>query len=181
MDYKFFGDWTDTTDLTGQNSGKHDLLDVGGGLDYTDAQGAAALRYSIDAQYQIAHKLALLVAGYGNHFDFRGNAPGVAGSQKNFGAQVEGGYSLTPSWQLVARYSVVKLDKAFKLAGTGTFQEFAIGANWFGPNGAWGNHAKFTLDLNYLPSGSPGAGGLDYLASPGEDELVLRMQFQLWL
>ena len=77
--------------------------------------------------------------------------------------------------------AIVKLDSSFKIAGTGTFQEYAVGANWFGPNGAWGNHAKLTLDVNFLPEGTPGAGGLDYLANPGENEIVARLQFQLWL
>jgi hypothetical protein len=181
VDYKVFGDWVDTTDLTGRNSGKHDLLTIGAGVDYTDAQGAGAIRYTVDAQYQLARKLAFLVAGYGDHFDFRDTAAGVAGAQNNFGAQVEGGYSLNSAWQLIARYSVSKLDDEFEIDGTSTFQEYSVGANWFGPNGAWGNHAKFTVDLNYLPEGSPSEPGLDYLASPGNAQIVLRTQFQLWL
>lgn len=180
LDYKVFGEWADTTDLTGKNSGKQDLLDVGGGVDYTDAEGATAIRYSVDAQYQLAHKLALLVAGYGDHFDFRNTAEGVAGTQNNFGAQAEAGYSLCPAWQVVGRYSISKLDDSFEINDTSTFQEYAVGLNWFGPGGAWGNHAKFSIDLNYLPDGAPAALGLDYPASPGHDQIVLRSQFQLW-
>jgi hypothetical protein len=82
---------------------------------------------------------------------------------------------------LIARYSVSKLDDDFEIAGTSTFQEYSVGLNWFGPNGTWGNHAKFTVDLNYLPDGSPSEPGLDYLASPGNAQIVLRTQFQLWL
>ncbi len=64
-----------------------------------------------------------------------------------------------------------------------TFHEIAGGVNWFfGPDGAFGNRAKVTLDLNYLPYGSPASPGLDYLASPnGKDEWVLRAQLQLSL
>jgi len=50
-----------------------------------------------------------------------------------------------------------------------------------GDGGSAGNHAKVTADINYLPNGSPAAApGLDYLASPGNDQWVLRLQFQLW-
>jgi hypothetical protein len=180
VDYKVFGDWADTQDFTGRNSGKHDLLDVGGGIDYTDAEGAAAVRYTVDAQYQMARKLVLFGALYGDHFDFRNVAAGVPGAQNNYGAQVEAGYSLDAAWQLIARYSVSKMDDAFAIAGTSTFQEYGVGVNWFGPNGEWGNHAKVTLDLNYLPNGTPAEPGLDYLASPGDAQLALRAQFQLW-
>ncbi len=185
VDYKFFGDWTDTTDFTGINSGHHDLLDVGAGVDYTDAQGVQAIRYTVDAQYQISRKLSLFAAGYGSHFEFRNVAATAPGSkQNNYGGVIEGGYLLDPAWQLVARYDIVKLDSNFKVGGVtgqGTFQEAAVGVNWFGPNGSWGNHAKLTTDVTYLPNGSPAFGGLDILASgKNKNEFVLRTQFQLW-
>jgi hypothetical protein len=180
LDWKVFGDWADTNDFTGKNSGKKDLLDIGGGVDYTDAEGATAVRYTIDAQYQIAQKLSVYVAGYGAHFDFRDTAAGVPGSQNNYGAQAEAGYSLNRAWQLVGRLSISKLDDEFEVNGTSTFQEYAVGMNWYGPDGAWGNHAKFSFDLNYLPDGSPSLPGLDYLASQGNNQFVLRTQFQLW-
>ena len=181
VDYKVFGDWTDTNDFTGVNSGKHDLLDIGAGLDYTDAQGDNAVRYTIDAQYQIARTLSIFGAFYGNHHDFRNVRAGVAGRQNNYGFQIEGGYMLDPALQVVARYDVIALDDKFKTNNQGTFQEIAVGVNWFGPNGSWGNHAKLSADLNYLPDGTPAEGGLDYLAAGrGNNEIVLRTQFQLW-
>ena len=182
VDWKVFGDWADTLDFTGVNSGKKDLLDIGGGVDYTDAQGASAIRYTADAQYQISKKLAVFGAAYGSHFDFRGTKAGSPIVQNNYGAQVEGGYLLDPSFQLIARYSVVSMDSKFRIASVGTFQEIAAGFNWFGPNGSWGNHAKFSLDVNYLPDGVPGGTtGLDYLANGKKnEEIVLRTQFQLW-
>lgn len=182
VDYKVFGDWADTTDFTGVNSGKHDLLDIGGGADYTDAQGASAIRYTADAQWEISHKVAVFGAFYGSHFDFRGVKAGVPIAQNNYGAMIQGGYMLDPSVQLVGRYAIVMLDNKFKIATVSTFQEIAVGVNWFGPNGDWGNHAKLSLDLNYLPDGVPGGTtGLDYLANGKKnEEVVLRTQFQLW-
>jgi hypothetical protein len=46
----------------------------------------------------------------------------------------------------------------------------------------WGNHAKVSVDVNYLPFGNPGFTGLDYVASPqGHNAIVLRTQFQFWI
>ena len=109
------------------------------------------------------------------------NAAGSPTTANNYGAQIEGGYMISPALQLVGRYSLSKLDNSFKINNVGTFQEIAAGFNWFGPNGAWGNHAKFSLDLNYLPDGSPALTGLDDLATTGgHEELVLRTQIQIW-
>ena len=188
VDFKPFGDWADTTDFTGVNSGKKDLLDIGAGVDYTSAQAApTALRYTVDAQYQVARKISIVGAGYGDYFKFAHVKAGSPTYVNNFGAMIEGGYDLTRSWQLVARYDVSRLDPKLKPTGLGnsTFQEIGVGANWFGPNGAWGNHAKFSIDLNWLPNGSVGAGGLDYLVSPtlkfhSKQEIVLRSQLQIW-
>ena len=55
VDRKLFGDWLDTTDMTGKNSGKNDLLDVGGGLDFSQADNVSAVRWTADAQYLAAH------------------------------------------------------------------------------------------------------------------------------
>ncbi len=184
-DYKVFGDWADTTDLTGINNGRHDLLDIGAGVDFTDAQGAQAIRYTVDAQYQISRKLAIFAAGYGSHYEFRNlAATAPASTQNNYGGMIEGGYLIDPAWQLVARYDVVKLDSNFKVGGAGgqgTFQEAEVGVNWFGPNGSWGNHARLSTELCYLPNGVTAQSGLDYLASSkNNNEFVLRTQFQLW-
>jgi hypothetical protein len=181
VDYKVFGDWADTTDLTGKNSGQHDLLDLGAAFDYTDLQGSRDLHWAVDAQYQIAHKLALYTGLFGNDLDFRNVKTGAPTGRDDIAGVIEGGYSLTPVWQLVARYSIVRASDSFKTTGQGTFNEIAGGVNYFmGPDGTWGNHAKLSLDLTYLPNGTPAATGLDYLATAEDKaELVLRSQFQL--
>jgi hypothetical protein len=183
VDYKVFGDWVDTTDLTGKNSGKHDLLNLGAAFDYTDLQGSDDLRWAVDAQYQISHKLALFTGIYGNDISFRNVKSGSPTGRNDLAGTIEGGYFLAPAWQLVARYAIVRADDQFKTAGQGTFNEIAAGVNYFlGEDGSWGNHAKLSVDLNYLPNGTPAAAGLDYLAtSEDKAEVVLRTQFQLWL
>lgn len=181
VDYKVFGDWADTLDLTGKNSGKHDLLDLGAAFDFTDANGQNDFHWAVDAQYEIAQKVALFAGVYGNDFSFRNTAAGAPTGRNDYAGIIEGGYSLNPAWQLIARYSVTRFDDSFKSAKQGTFNEIAAGVNYYGPNGEWGNHAKVSLDLTYLPNGSPAAAGLDYLATlEDKNEFVLRSQFQLY-
>jgi hypothetical protein len=68
------------------------------------------------------------------------------------------------------------------IANEDDFQELGVGVDYFlGEGGAWGNHAKFAFDVDYLPYGTPAATGLDYLASGnGHNEFVARGEFQLW-
>ena len=57
------------------------------------------------------------------------------------------------------------------------------GVNYFlGDNGAAGHRAKFTVDFGFLPDGSPAdLPDLGYIGANGEDEWLLRAQFQLWI
>jgi hypothetical protein len=180
VEYKFFGDWKDNEDFTGVWA-KNDLLVIGAGADYTEADHQRAIRYTVDAQYMTAHRFVIFAGLYGDYIDFRNT--GGSGSRNDWGGVIEGGYFITPAFQAVARYSITQLDSDFKVGGESTFHEIGAGFNYFlGDHGSLGNRAKITVDLNYLPNGSPGAGGLDYLASPnGADEWVFRAQFQLWL
>ena len=126
-------------------------------------------------------KFTIFAGVYGNYTDLRNQAG--PSNRKDFGGQVEAGYFVTRSIQPIVRYSVTKLDKDFKVGNTGTFQEIAGGVNYFfGKDGGLGNRARLTLDVTYLPDGSPAFAGGDFLASPNKnDEVVLRAQLQLSL
>jgi hypothetical protein len=187
-DYKVMGDWADNSDLTGIQA-KKDFLDIGAGVHYS--QGATVLpvgrpssstvRWDIDAQYTVAKKFVLYGAFLGDYIGANSTAAGKH-ERTDTGGLIEGGYSLTPAWELVARYDVTNFDNSFKVAGRQFFQEAGLGVNWFlGDEGSFGNHAKVTVDCDYLPDGTPALTGLDYLASPaGRDAVALRAQFQLW-
>jgi len=180
VDWKVFGDWADTTDFTGKNFGKHDLLDFGAGADFSQGDNNNISRFIVDAQYMTAQRFSLYGAVLADTVDFRNM--GGPSNRTDYGGQIEAGYFITRAWQPVARYSITRLDSDFAIGGENTFQEIAIGVNYYmGKDGSLGNHAKLTLDLNYLPEGSPAVPGLDYLASPGHNQFVLRAQFQLWL
>lgn len=180
IDYKLFGRWGDGDDLTGV-WGRENLLVVGGGADFTQADHNNIVHWTADAQYQLHHKISLFAGAYGNFTDFRNQAG--PGNRHDFGGQIEAGYFVTRSIQPVVRYSVTRFDKDFRVGGTRTFQEFAGGVNWFlGNGGQLGNRAKVTVDVTYLPDGTPAFAGGDFLASPNKkEEVVLRAQLQLSL
>jgi hypothetical protein len=140
------------------------------------------LRWDVDFQYTHAGGYSLYGAFQGDYMGARGAGPGPL-HRTDIGALLEGGYFICPSVQLVGRYDFVTFDGNFKSGGRELFQEAGIGANWYlKQNGSWGNHAKVTVDVNYLPFGNPGLAGLDHVASPrGHDAIVLRTQFQFWI
>jgi hypothetical protein len=182
VDYKLWGDWSAADDLNGAWT-KNDLLVVGGGIDFTQADNTNAVRFSADAQWELAHKLVVYGAFYGDYIDFRNLAAGAPTQRNDYGILIEGGYFLTPALQVIARWSGVKLDHDFKVGNTDRFHEIAAGVNWFlGQDGAFGDRAKITFDVTYLPNGSPAFPGGDFLANPNKkDEWVARVQLQLWL
>jgi hypothetical protein len=180
VDYKVFGRWGDSDDLTGV-WGRENLLIVGGGADVTQGDHLTTVHWTVDAQYQLLHKLAVLAGVYGAYTDFRNQAG--PSSRNDVGGQVEAGYFVTRAVQPIVRYSITKFDGDFKVGATDTFHEIAGGVNWFlGPSGEWGNNAKLTIDVTYLPNGSPAFSGGDFLASPNKKaEVVFRGQFQISL
>ena len=179
VDYKVFGDWSDTTDMTGVLATK-DLLDIGGGISFTQLDGLNVYRADVDAQYIWAKKLSVFAAVYADEIDTRNVA---TGHRHDYAGVAEAGYFITPAIQATARYSIVMLDKNFKVGNTGQFHEISAGVNWFlGPDGAWGNHAKVSFDVTYLPNGTPGTTGLDFLPTTNkQNEFVGRVQLQLWI
>jgi hypothetical protein len=204
-DYKFFGDWADNTDATGKNSGKHDFFAVGAGVNFsqststttTDTLSAASpptlvtsatkfstdqTRFGVDATYMVAQQWILYANGAGFYQNFRGMEPGGHGHRLDGGGLAQLGYMLTPAWELAGRYDVSCADHNFKTGGKDVFNEIGVGVNYFlGDNGSAGNHAKISADVNYLPTGTPAVTGLDYQAQTlGRNEIVGRLQFQLW-
>jgi hypothetical protein len=86
---------------------------------------------------------------------------------------------LNRQWEVFGRYDVTFLDEDF-VTGEDTFHEFTVGVNYYlGQNGSAGHRAKLTVDVVYLPNGSPSdQTGLGILAGT-EDQFVLRGQFQI--
>jgi hypothetical protein len=88
-------------------------------------------------------------------------------------------YLFNAHWEAFARYDYVHFDGREFAAGTNsTVHEITVGGSCYFHS----QNAKFTVDLSYLPNGTPVADhGNDVLANPGHAEIVGRAQFQLLL
>jgi hypothetical protein len=181
VDWKQQGDWRDTNDMTGRNLGQSNLLDFGAGaeaLDTGNDGGVKAVRGTLDAQYQQAQQWTAFAALYGDVIGIYSPAAQI-GDRDDFGATVQGGYDLCKPIQLIGVYSITCIDHRHPINGATTFQEIAGGLNYFlGPDGSWGNHAKFTFELAYCPNGfAPSA----LAVASTKSQLFFVGQFQLWL
>ena len=175
FNYKIFGHWADYTQFSARGI-KEDLLVAGAGVDFNEAGDTNITRLTTDLQWANTQ-------GFSAYGELNYNNTSGSTSSDDYGALGQVGWVLDPSapqYELFARYAYVHLDEA--VAGGNNFHEIAVGVNYFfGPNGSWGNNVRLTVDLNYLPSGSPGnITGLGYLSSSG-NEVVLRTQLQLAL
>jgi phosphate-selective porin OprO/OprP len=178
LNYKIFGHWDDYQQFSARGI-KEDLLVAGGGIDFSEAGDTNVTRLTTDLQW--ANTQGFSAYGELNYNNTTTGSGG--GSGDDYGALGQVGWVIDPSapqWEVFARYAYVHLDA--DIAGEDNFHEIAAGVNYFfGPNGSWGNNVRLTVDLNYLPNGSPGnITGLGYLGSSG-NEIVLRTQLQLQL
>ncbi|MDB5297725.1 MAG: phosphate-selective porin family protein [Phycisphaerales bacterium] len=190
-EYKVFGDWKNYEDFTALGTTK-DLLVVGVGGSVDGSNNNNAYFHTVDVQWEPAavKGLAAYAAYVGLARDFRTVAAGADGSPYDWGFVGQVSYLLDAQgqWEVFGRYSYTSLDDDAP-TGTGTLgaaarvsdhlHEFTVGANYY----LRGHAAKFTLDLMYLPNGSPiDLNGAGILAQPNDqDQFVLRGQFQLLL
>lgn len=177
-EYKFFGDWKRYKDFTAKGTDEN-LLVIGGAFDWTQGDNTDLIFATVDLQWEIPAGLGVYAALLGNYYDFRNGA--TESTRFDWGGVVQASYMLTTQWEAFARYDLIRLDDDFAVAGD-TFHEFTVGANhYFGAAGQFLHRAKFTLDLSYLPNGSPtDATGLGIFAGD-EEQWTIRGQFQLLL
>lgn len=181
-EWKLMGDWKNYRDFTAMGT-TQDLLVLGGGTDWSQGGDGNLILGTLDAQYENAHGLGLYGAALLRHMDKELNTAGKEATDWGLLAQVS--YMCTPAFEIFGRYDVTFFDNEIVFASgdsEDTFHELTIGCNYYlGQNGAAGHRAKITIDLGYLPNGSPAAyKGLGIQDdTSGHDEWMLRGQFQL--
>lgn len=182
IEYKVQGLWADYKDFTAKNT-KENLLVVGAGADFTQADAADVLRSTADVQFETPDALTLYGAVHVNYVEPDDDLPG-ADSSTDFGALAQVGYLLNKNVEAFGRYAIISFDDiaGATAGGDDTFSEITAGVNYyFGEGGSYLHRAKFTVDVVYLPDGSPSAQtGLGVLAGE-EEQFILRGQFQLIL
>jgi outer membrane murein-binding lipoprotein Lpp len=179
-EWKVFGDWKSYSDFTAKNN-KQDLLVIGGGFDWSQSGDGNSLLGTVDAQWENTSGIGLYAGLLVRNLD-KGLTGGTS-DQTDWGAVVQASWLVDPVWEIFGRYSFVGFDSPVSAAGNqDQFHEITVGLNYYLGNGGSALHrAKITVDLNYLPNGSPGSlSAQDYLGdSNGKAEVVLRGQFQL--
>jgi len=181
FEYKVMGDWKDYIEFSPYNL-KKDLLVFGGALDYTEAGNTGAFMQTVDAQYNVTSGWTFYTAFIGRYVN---DAPVSAATPAP--AQFDGydwtveamvGYMLNRNWQPYLRYSYMHLTQQEVPGLQNDVNEFTAGINYYW----YGQAAKFTIDFVYYPNGSPvNDTGSGVLANDGENEFLLRAQFQLLL
>ncbi|MFN4242800.1 MAG: hypothetical protein ACK4PI_06135 [Tepidisphaerales bacterium] len=174
LEYKFFGDWASYPDQSHIDS-PDDLLVLGGGVSYSQGD-LTKYRSTVDVQYEFLERGTLFSAVFLNH-----TTDSDAPSATDGGFNVQLGWLLTRQFEPYVRYniSVFEFDQA---NGEDKAEEYTIGFNFYPRLGDYiGNNAKFSLDLSYLPDGSPvKAGNLGIQKGSGE-QFMARVQFRFIL
>ena len=180
-EWKVMGDWKNYADFTAKGT-KEETLVLGAAGDWTQAGDGNLFVATVDGQYENPNGLGLYLAGVYNHTE--ADLTGFTQDNDNWGIIAQASYLINGNWEVFGRYDVTLYDNeiATATASEDTFHEITVGVNYYmGADGAAGHRAKFTVDLSYLPSGSPkavtGAGVLD--SNDFNNEWMLRAQFQL--
>lgn len=178
-EYKAFGDWKDYERISAYGITRRSLV-FGAGADYTETGHAAALVHVADAQYQTTDGWSLYGAYLGRYN--RGVAPKNSKSKLNVDTydptfRFQASYVVDVHWEPYGRFEYVHFDSREFAAGTQTnVQIITGGVNYY----LYGQAAKLSFDLNYLPNGSPTSDdGFGILADNRHNELVARAQLQV--
>ena len=179
LEYKAFGNWRDYDEFTAKFA-TQDQLVFGGGADLSEDNSSNAFRHSIDVQYITAGSWTLYAAYLGM---YTSNNPALGMGKpthdtydSSLRAQAAYAFPHT-NWEAFGRYDWLYLDGKEFVAGThSTVNEVTGGATYY----FYGQNAKFTIDLSYLPNGSPVEDNGDgILVDNGDAQWVFRGQFQL--
>jgi hypothetical protein len=182
VEYKAFGDWSDYNTFVALGL-KKPLLVFGAAADVTQAGGTTVYTQTADAQYKARGGWTFYAAGYTHEVQDSPVSPsaGATYSVFDWGALAQVGYLFAPKWEAYGRYDFIGLGPHSALLGTNTqqyVQEISVGVNYYIHN----QSAKLTLDLTYLPEGSPaGDPGAGILPDDGHNEFVISGQLQLLL
>src|SRR6185437_4257469 len=93
--------------------------------------------------------------------------------------RLQAGYLVTARFEPYLRYEYLHFDGS-EVAATSDhsfINEITLGANYY----AIGQRARFTGEISYLPNGSPVADDSSGVLISNGNELILRLQFQLFL
>ena len=156
---------------------RQDILVFGAGADYSESGSNNVLFHTIDAQYDNTCGFSAYAAYMASYRNLQHNEGVPPGFYYTPGFQIQAAYLVTPKIEPFIRYDYTYIPRASApTLATGEVQEFTIGANYY----FYKQNVKFTVDTSWLPQGAPSdADALGILKNSGNNEFVLRLQFQL--
>jgi len=182
VQYKIFGDWSAYDQFTSLGV-KQDTLVVGGGADVSQGGDTTQILHTIDAQFNNTAGLGVYGALFGRYTDNGPKSVTVTAANESdrydWGAVAQVSY-LAPHSKAepFARYDYINFDSDTVAAGAEQHvHEITVGVNYY----AFGQNAKFTLDVMYLPNGTPVADMGSDVEVSSDHEVVLQVQMQLAL
>jgi hypothetical protein len=182
LEYFAAGNPDQSEDYSARDNKKEDLLVFGAGAHFTQLGDNDALFHALDVQWKNTRGTGAFAEYIGLFRQIESPSDGpdgtTAGDFYDYGAMAQIGQMVAPKWELFARYGYVRLDDESFSDERETRQEdvheITTGVNYF----IYGHNAKLTIDVSYLPNGSPEAPRLGYLATE-QNGIVVRTQFQL--
>lgn len=185
FEYKFSGDWSQFRYFSSPQGSDSGLL-VGAAAHYESAADTGAdgdetdrFIYTIDASY-VADGWNLFAALVGNDIKdgvsvADGGTELFSGDSDNFGYILQGGIFVAEQIELFGRWDHTFFDDDLA-TGNDELRTITAGMNYY----AHGHAAKFTADVQWLLDEMPFSNtGIGILSSANEDQIVLRLQFQL--
>lgn len=175
VEYKAFGNWRDYERVSAYGVPARSLV-FGAGADYTEAGHVGTLTHVVDAQYQSTNGWSLFGAYLGRY------QRGIAAKDVKRGnvctydptVRFQAAWALDPHWEPYGRFEYVHFNGHEFAAGTQTnVQIITAGTNYY----LYGQSARLSFDLSYLPEGSPVADdGFGILVDNRHSELIGRAQ-----
>lgn len=170
--------WAGYDDFTAMGN-TEGLFVIGAGLDWTQAGDNNAVFHTVDAQWENDGGLGIYAGFVGQYIEANSGADD-SDDGYNWGLIGQAGYMLNENWEVFGRANWFDLDEESPFATiTGedddSFYELTAGVNYYFVK----HNAKVTLDVGWLPEGSPqNATGIGVFQSDS-DQFYLRGQFQL--
>ena len=161
---------------------KQDIVVVGGGADYSEANSNNVLFHSADITYQGVNGLSLYGAYLASYRSLNTNQGVAPGHYYDYGALIQAGYLVTPKFEPFVRYDYTYLPPDSLAPALGivdhSVNEITVGANYY----LYHQNLKMTVDASWLPNGAPAdSTALGILKDSGQNEFLLRAQFQIFL
>jgi hypothetical protein len=157
---------------------KQELLVFGAGANWSQGGDSSVLFHTADAQWENTSGLGVYGALLGMCREIGEDSPIPEGSYYDWGGLVQAGYLIGARFEVFGRYEYISVDDdALTVTDEDTLHEITAGANYFFS----GHKLRMTIDLSWLPNGSPIALPLLGILAGDEDQLVLRVQAQLVL